>query len=219
MFDLTKYRGVIFHDTEEWCEIWRKTDFWFGKYILFWAKNVQGNNLSWNWRPIQNLERNWLIVSKLVNGISQILTWVLKSLKDFHFTGLLLSKLCIVWAKKVQRSYLSWHWRVMQNLKKKCLVAWKMTWGILQIFTRALESVKIGTSQILTWALEKSKKKFLFNWLLVTKVYIVWATKVQRSYLSLHWGVIQILKKDWPVVWKDMRNLANFHQGTWKCQN
>ena len=31
MFDLKKYRGVIFHDTREWCKIWRKTDLWFGK--------------------------------------------------------------------------------------------------------------------------------------------------------------------------------------------
>ena len=30
MFDLKKYRGVIFHDTREWCKIWRKTDK-FGK--------------------------------------------------------------------------------------------------------------------------------------------------------------------------------------------
>ena len=27
-----KYRGVIFHDTEGWCKIWRKTDLWFGKW-------------------------------------------------------------------------------------------------------------------------------------------------------------------------------------------
>ena len=27
-----KYRGVIFHDTREWCKIWRKTDLWFGKW-------------------------------------------------------------------------------------------------------------------------------------------------------------------------------------------
>ena len=26
-----KYRGGIFHDTREWCKIWRKTDF-FGKW-------------------------------------------------------------------------------------------------------------------------------------------------------------------------------------------
>ena len=32
MFDLKKYRGVIFHDTEEWCKIWRKTDLWFEKW-------------------------------------------------------------------------------------------------------------------------------------------------------------------------------------------
>ena len=32
MFDLKKYRGVIFHDTEGWCKIWRKTNLWFGKW-------------------------------------------------------------------------------------------------------------------------------------------------------------------------------------------
>ena len=31
MFDLKKYREVIFHDTEGWCKNWRKTDLWFGK--------------------------------------------------------------------------------------------------------------------------------------------------------------------------------------------
>ena len=27
-----KYMGVIFHDCEEWCKIWRKTDLRFGKW-------------------------------------------------------------------------------------------------------------------------------------------------------------------------------------------
>ena len=32
-FELKKYRGVIFHDTEEWWKkIWRKPDLWFGKW-------------------------------------------------------------------------------------------------------------------------------------------------------------------------------------------
>ena len=26
MFELKMYRGVIFHETIEWCKIWRKTD-------------------------------------------------------------------------------------------------------------------------------------------------------------------------------------------------
>ena len=37
-----------------------------------------------------------------------------------------------------------------------------------------------------------SKKKFV---LIVTKVYNVWAAKVQRSYLSWHRGVMQILRE------------------------
>ena len=31
-FDLKKYMGVIFRDTEEWCKIWRKTDLKFRKW-------------------------------------------------------------------------------------------------------------------------------------------------------------------------------------------
>ena len=30
-FELQKYRGVIFHDIEELCKFWRKTELWFGK--------------------------------------------------------------------------------------------------------------------------------------------------------------------------------------------
>ena len=68
-----------------------------------------------------------------------------QNLQNLHFHWFLLCKVFNVWPKKVQRSYLSWHWRVMQNLKKNWLVVWKMTWGIWQIFTRANESLKIGT--------------------------------------------------------------------------
>ena len=32
MFELKQYRGVIFHDTEEWRKIWRKTDLCFEKW-------------------------------------------------------------------------------------------------------------------------------------------------------------------------------------------
>ena len=30
-FHLNKYKGVLCHDTEEWCKIWRKTDVWLEK--------------------------------------------------------------------------------------------------------------------------------------------------------------------------------------------
>ena len=112
LFELKKYRGVIFHKTEEGYKIWGGIDLSFQD----WHKKFE-----------------------------KILTRALESLNDFHFNGLLLNKVYIVCTKKLERSYLSWHWRVTQNLKKTWHAAWKMTWGIWQIFTRALKSVKIGT--------------------------------------------------------------------------
>ena len=32
IFELKKYKGVMFHDTEQRCKIWRKTDLQFGKW-------------------------------------------------------------------------------------------------------------------------------------------------------------------------------------------
>ena len=85
-YELKIHRGVICHDNEEWCKIWRGIDLSFQNwheefdefwpehlkvseiFILmgsFWAKKVQRSYLSWSWRGIQNLERNRLVVSKL----------------------------------------------------------------------------------------------------------------------------------------------------------
>ena len=38
LFELQKYRGVIFHDTEEICKFWRKTDLWFEKRLEKFGK-------------------------------------------------------------------------------------------------------------------------------------------------------------------------------------
>ena len=136
---------------------------------------------------VQNLEWNRLVVSKLTWGIWQVLTWALESLKKFPFNGLLLNKVYIVWAKKVQRSYLSWHWRVIQNLERNRLVVSKLPWGIWQILTRALESLKSSH----------------FSGLLLNKVYILFELKkVQRRYLSWHWRMMENFRKNWLMVWK-----------------
>ena len=47
------------------------------------------------------------------------MTRALESLTNFHFNGFLLSKVYIVWTKKLQRIYLSWNWRGIQNLERK----------------------------------------------------------------------------------------------------
>ena len=130
----------------------------------------------------------------------------LESLKDFNFKGLFLRKVYIVWAKKVQRSCLSWHWRVMQNLKKNWLVAWKMTWEIWQIFTRALESVKIGTlisHQIGTFV--QSRKGMTLK---LTEELCVMTMKNNAKFeeeLTFHFKT-------------DMRNLTNFDWSTQKSK-
>ena len=78
-----------------------------------------------------------------------------------HSDGLLMSKVHKEWVKKVQRSYMSQHWTVMENLKKNLL---DMTWGIWWIFTRALESLEIRpwwvsfVESILMWWLKDCRE-------------------------------------------------------------
>ena len=106
------------------------------------AKKIQRSYISRPWRVMQNSKKNWFVVSKMTR-IRWILTQALKSLKNLHFDWFVYCEVFNVWPKKVQRSYLSWQWRAKFEEQ---LTLWveKMT-GIWQIFTRALESVKIGT--------------------------------------------------------------------------
>ena len=76
------------------------------------AQNLQGSFVSWPWRMIQNLKRNWLVSSKLTRGIWQILTRPLKNLKNLHFNRLLLTRVYNGWAKK--------------NIEELCLMALKI---------------------------------------------------------------------------------------------
>ena len=89
-----------------------------------WASNLQWNYVSWQWRMIQKLKRNWLVVLKLI-WPSQILTRALEK-SNFFFNWLLVTKVYFVWATKVQRYYLSWHWRLMQIWRKTDL--WLGKW-------------------------------------------------------------------------------------------
>ena len=86
-----------------------------------------------------NLKRNWLAISKLMRRIWRILTRALESLKTFHFNVLLLCKVYIVWANKVQRSSLSWHWKGIdlsfQNWHKKFDKFWPEHSRVPKFFT------------------------------------------------------------------------------------
>ena len=154
MFDLKKYRGVIFHDAEEWCKIWRNTDLWkkWQEYGKFSPEHLKVSKLGLWWDPLIE-SRNYMILIKTYIGVmchdneewckiwrridlpfqtwheefKRILIRALESLKYFHFNVLLLSKVYIIWAKKVQRSYLSWNWRGIKNLEMNRLAVSKLT--------------------------------------------------------------------------------------------
>ena len=108
IFEAKKYRGVMCHNTEEWCNIWGGTDQCFKKWHKeFWPNTQKSQNL--------------------------------------HFNRLLLTKVHNAWAKKLQRSYVSCNWRVMQYSKKIWLVVWKFTQGIWLIFMRVVAILKVCT--------------------------------------------------------------------------
>ena len=116
-----------------------------------WAENLLWSYVSWQWRMIRNL-----ISSKFTWGIWQNVAQVLKNLKNLHFKGLLLTKVCNVWAKKVQKSYVWWHWILMQNLK---VCAFKN-------ITRNLGNFHQSTWKFKNWD---------FHGILLSKVENVWA--------------------------------------------
>ena len=64
------------------------------------AKKVQRCFVSWNWRLMQSLKKNWFVVSKLTR-IWWIFIRALKSIKNLHFDWFCTWKVCNVWSKKV----------------------------------------------------------------------------------------------------------------------
>ena len=56
--------------------------------------------MSWQWKMIPQLEKNWLVVLKLTWGIWRVLTLARRSLKTLHFNGLLVTKYIMFELKK-----------------------------------------------------------------------------------------------------------------------
>ena len=122
------------------------------KVYIFWAKTVQRNNLSWNWRGIQNWRGIELSFQNWHKNFEKIWPEYSKVSKNFHFNELLLSKVYIVWAKKVQRNNLSWNWRGMQNLERNRLFVsnWHKEFG--KIWPKHSKVSKIFTLRSSFWA-------------------------------------------------------------------
>ena len=139
-----KYRRVMSRDPKDWCKIWRKANLLFqkwhesGEYFTRALESLQKlhfhlfqlcqlfNVLILMCSLMKYLNRNWLVVSELTWQIWRILTQSLESLKKFPFNVPLLRKVYYIWTKNVQRSYISWHWKGIQNLERNRLAISKL---------------------------------------------------------------------------------------------
>ena len=96
--------------------------------------------------------------------------------ENLHFDGLLLSIAYKVSPKKVRKNYLSWHWKVIQTLKKNWIFVWKMTRETWLTLTRAVESLKSCTlmnyfcRKLVIFKLKKCRGFCHKNWLMVSKI-------------------------------------------------
>ena len=124
---MKKYRRVMYHDTEKWCKIWKKTltlgskndlrdlvnfNATSDKKIQFEPKKYRGLMC----HKTEELCIIWggtdLYFEKWHEEFGEFWPNTRKS-QNLHFNGLLLTKVCNGWAKKVQKSSVSWYWRVI----------------------------------------------------------------------------------------------------------
>ena len=130
-FQIEKYKGVVSHDTEEWCKIWRKTDlsfqkwqefaeFWpehskvskiwifigsfSGKHITFDLKKYSGVILhcTEKWCKIWRKNDLWFRKWHKKFGKFDQSTW---KCRNWDFDRIFLSEVENAWAKNLRRSY------------------------------------------------------------------------------------------------------------------
>ena len=107
---------------------------------------MQGSYVSWQWRMMQNLKRNWLLSSKLTWGIWRILTRALENLINLHFNGLSFNKVYNVWAKKSIGEICLMALNIHATFEGKLTCAFKNDRRNLTNFHQSkFESLKIGT--------------------------------------------------------------------------
>ena len=122
----------------------------------------------------------------------------------------LISSFCWKYIKFQLNKY---RWAISHDTKEWCNI-WRKTDLLLQKMTRI--------SWILTQALQ-SLRNLHFDWFLLCKLYNVWPKKVhdilhELSYMTLK-SDAHFEEKMPCDLENGMRNLAYFHQSTWKRQN
>ena len=198
---MTLKGNAKFKGTDSWLVKWHKE---FGFYVssqkpknLYFDgllllksykvlnKEIQNSSGSWRWSKMQTLKKNWRLVPKMTWGIWCILMRAVASLKICTLMRYFYQKYVLFEAKKYREvmCHKSEEWYKIWRGTELCFEKWH------EEFSKFWPN---------TW----KSQNLHFNGLLLTKVYNVWAKKLQRSYASLQWGSMETLKEKWLVVWQ-----------------
>ena len=120
--------------------------------------------------------------------------------QNLYFDRLLSSKVYKISARKIQRSYASWHWRVVQNLKISCFKDDKN----LVHFKPTTKKSKTFVLRLVPFV--QSIKCFDLN--STSEIYFLTLNSHAKFEEKLPCGMEN-----------DTRNLGKFHQNAWKYQN
>ena len=227
MFQLKKYRGVIFDCTQDCYKAWRKTGLCLQKltwgiwqiftreleslqiatFMASFCLNLKMYELKIYRGGLCHDNEEWYQIWRGIDltwGIWQILTWPLKNLKNFPFNRLLLVKVYNVWAKK--------------SIEELCLMA--------------LNVVDATFDKDENYALKNDMKNlanFYQSMFGCLKIVIWWDPFIQsRKCMSLKFTrefYVMTMKNDAKFEEEstcqfkiDMRNLTNFDPSTRKSQ-
>ena len=125
-----------------------------------------------------------------------------REISNLYSDWLLLLKVYKASSKKIWRNYVSWHWRVMQNLKKNWFVVSKM----------------IRIWWILTWALKILKISTLIGSLCAKYITFDLKSTDELCFMTMK-SDAKFQEKLTCGLENDMRKWANFYRSTWKSQS
>ena len=149
--------------------------FFFQIYKV-WATKIQISYLAWHWKLMQNLNKPWPCGFK-----NSMKNWC-KIVEKLYFDGLFLSKACF--SKKIS--------------EKLCVMILK---GNVKFKRKLTHGLKNDIRNLVNFHASSRKSENLhFDRILLSKAYKDLDEKVQKSYVSWHWRVMQSLKKNWLLV-------------------
>ena len=153
---------------------------------------------------MENLTRNWLVVSKLTWGLWRILTRALENLKKLHFNGLPLNKVYNVLAKKKYRRVLldgTEYWCNIWRKTDLCFQKWHEEFSKF-----SPEHVWKSKNWNFDGILLSKRRKFM-SWKFTGEICVITMkndTKFEEE-LTCQFKI-------------DTRNLTDFDPSTWKSQ-